>query len=213
MAGTRKPEHKKSLRKPRKQTSQEHPRAMSLLGRVNNSPQIKYCDNCHYYPLSLFLKTYSELGLGIATIPLEITDAVAYKLDRFKTNNMITSLILRQWLTASAALLLGAFLYKRIRLLIQLRHIKGSPLLRVSGIPHILAIKHRLPQLVLWSQSEIWYVVPFPMSLRLYTHAYLHRHFLPVPSLPVIRPVKSMYFYQRVTYYQGKLLSSPRQSS
>ncbi|KAI1161936.1 cytochrome P450 [Nemania serpens] len=72
---------------------------------------------------------------------------------------MITSLILRQWLTASAALLLGAFLYKRIRLLIQLRHIKGSPLLRVSGIPHILAIKHRLPQLVLWSQSEICYLL------------------------------------------------------
>ncbi|KAI1122552.1 cytochrome P450 [Nemania abortiva] len=53
---------------------------------------------------------------------------------------MITHLPLTIWLTTGVALLLGLFLFKRIKVLIQLRHIKGPFICRVSGIPHMLAI-------------------------------------------------------------------------
>ncbi|KAI1423568.1 cytochrome protein [Xylaria sp. FL1777] len=52
----------------------------------------------------------------------------------------ITSLLLRPWFTVGASLLLSVFLCRRILLLFQLRHIKGPLLLRISGIPHALAL-------------------------------------------------------------------------
>ncbi|GAP88867.1 putative cytochrome P450 [Rosellinia necatrix] len=54
--------------------------------------------------------------------------------------DVVVRLLLRPWVVISAAAFLGIFLYQRIRLLIQLRHIKGPLLSRVTGIPHIRAL-------------------------------------------------------------------------
>ncbi|KAI0103839.1 cytochrome P450 [Nemania sp. FL0031] len=53
---------------------------------------------------------------------------------------MIASLLLKSWLIIGVAVLLGTFLFNRIRVLIQLRHIKGPFLSKVSWIPHSLAL-------------------------------------------------------------------------
>ncbi|KAI1149238.1 cytochrome protein [Nemania diffusa] len=53
---------------------------------------------------------------------------------------MVAHFLLRPWLAISVALLLGTFLFRRIKVLFQLRHIKGPLLSRISGIPHALAV-------------------------------------------------------------------------
>ncbi|KAJ2996539.1 hypothetical protein NUW58_g941 [Xylaria curta] len=52
---------------------------------------------------------------------------------------MIEDLLQRSGFTVGIILVLSAFLASRIRLLIQLRHIKGPFLQRITGIPHSLA--------------------------------------------------------------------------
>ncbi len=54
--------------------------------------------------------------------------------------DFIAYLFLKPWLTIGAALVLSVFLFRRIQLFFQLRHIKGPFLLRVTGIPHALAL-------------------------------------------------------------------------
>ncbi|KAI8945976.1 cytochrome P450 [Xylaria longipes] len=53
---------------------------------------------------------------------------------------MITYLLFGPWFKIGIAVVLGAFLFKTVNALIQLRHIKGPALYRITGIPHALAI-------------------------------------------------------------------------
>ncbi|KAI0435650.1 cytochrome P450 [Xylaria telfairii] len=53
---------------------------------------------------------------------------------------MIADLLFRPWYEIGIALLLGAYLFEKVKVLIQLRHIKGPLLYRITGTPHTLAI-------------------------------------------------------------------------
>ncbi|KAI0976155.1 cytochrome protein [Xylaria arbuscula] len=53
---------------------------------------------------------------------------------------LIEFLLLKPWFTVVAALILGIFLFRRTRLLLQLRHIPGPLLSRITGIPHALGL-------------------------------------------------------------------------
>ncbi|KAI0541820.1 cytochrome protein [Xylaria digitata] len=54
--------------------------------------------------------------------------------------DLVAYILLRPWLTAGVVLILGAFLIRRIQLFLQLRHINGPLLFRLTGIPHTLAL-------------------------------------------------------------------------
>ncbi|KAI0468317.1 cytochrome P450 [Xylaria cf. heliscus] len=53
---------------------------------------------------------------------------------------MIVNLFFGFWFEIGIAIVLGSFLFRKVRVLIQLRHIKGPLLHRITGIPHTLAI-------------------------------------------------------------------------
>jgi hypothetical protein len=54
---------------------------------------------------------------------------------------MIADILFRPGLAVGAALIaLAAFLYRRIKLFVQLRHVKGPLVSRVTGIPHMQAL-------------------------------------------------------------------------
>ncbi|KAI0554338.1 cytochrome P450 [Xylaria curta] len=53
---------------------------------------------------------------------------------------MITDLLFGQWFKIGVVLIFGTFLFGTVKSLIQLRHIKGPVLNRITGIPHTLAI-------------------------------------------------------------------------
>ncbi|KAI0405626.1 cytochrome P450 [Xylaria palmicola] len=53
---------------------------------------------------------------------------------------MIAQLLIGPWFTIGVALILGTFLFRRVKVFFQLRHIEGPLLHRITGIPHILAL-------------------------------------------------------------------------
>ncbi|KAI0429669.1 cytochrome protein [Xylaria sp. FL1042] len=53
---------------------------------------------------------------------------------------LITFLLLKPLYTVGAALILGIFLFRRVKLAYQLRHIKGPLLSKISGVPHAVAL-------------------------------------------------------------------------
>ncbi|KAI0455247.1 cytochrome P450 [Xylaria acuta] len=53
---------------------------------------------------------------------------------------MIADLLFGLWFEIGIVLVLGAFLFRKVKVLIQLRHIKGPVLYKITGIPHALAI-------------------------------------------------------------------------
>ncbi|KAI1739912.1 cytochrome P450 [Xylaria scruposa] len=53
---------------------------------------------------------------------------------------MIADLLLGQWFKIGIVLVFGAFLFRKVKFLIQLRHIKGPVLCRIIDTPHTLAI-------------------------------------------------------------------------
>ncbi|KAI2638301.1 cytochrome protein [Xylaria nigripes] len=72
------------------------------------------------------------------------------------TSDVIALRLLKPWFIVGAALLLAAFLLRRIQLIFKLRHINGPLLNRISGIPHIRD---------LYSQN-------FPKRYQQYIHKY-----------------------------------------